>query len=318
MNDFSLRSHASRLVRILASSVIAVAALCSAAVAQTTTFAQFVEQLGTNDFGFVNNGGASGTFNTVPGGSPVFFFYQNIASLPAALQGPQFAHLTVSTTTTEPASLGGGILTQPLNQTVTIQITRDTATPAGVGIGSRRNLLTIVIAPAALTPGITGGDGAQSATFSASTPDNAVTFSSDFMSFASTTERNMSLSFSSVSPPLALGAGGFLQTFAAAGTGTVASNPVPTAFGPTAADVSVGGRVLGGNGQGLANTEVLLTDQNGQVRVTRTSTFGHFQFTGVSIGQIVVVSVRSKKFTYAAQTISLLDSALDLTFAPSQ
>ena len=41
----------------------------------TTTFAQFFEQNGTQDFVFTNNT-TSATFNTVSGGSPIFFIFQ--------------------------------------------------------------------------------------------------------------------------------------------------------------------------------------------------------------------------------------------------
>lgn len=316
MKSTVFTANALRIARSLALSTIFAAALAIGANAQTTTFAQFFEQLGTNDFGFINNT-SSGNFDTIPGGTAVFFLYQNITGLDPSLQGIQTAHLFMSTVTTQPGGTSSGTVTQPFNQAVTIQIIRDTPAPPGVGNSTRTNLLTAVITPAGQTPSLTGADSGNSATFSVTTPDHTVTFSSHFITFSATTARNLALSFSSVSPSFALGSGSFLQTLTAAGSGTFASNPVPVPLGPTAADVSVTGRVLGPNGVPARNFEVLLTEQNGNKRIARTSNFGYFEFHGLESGQGVVVAVRSKRYQYQPQFISLSDNAFDLSFVPS-
>ena len=298
-------------VRILRSCVVFGLLLFSTLLTvngQTTTFAQFVERFGSQDFVLTNNS-TSSDFNTIGGGSPIFFFYQNLPLLDASLQGLQNAHLTVTTTTTQPAT-GGPPFTQPLNQQVTIQIIRDT--PAPSGRNSRTNLLTAVFTPSTNTPGITGST--NSATLSVTTPDQNVTFTSDFLLFHQTTSRNLGLSFSSVTPALALGAGGFLQNFTAAGTGTFASNPLPTIPGPTAAAVSVSGNVSTANGRGLRSAEVILVTSDGLVHATRTGSSGAFEFNGILSGQTVIISVRAKNRTFASQVISLQDSATGLSF----
>ena len=275
---------------------------------QTTTFAQFFEQNGTQDFVFTNST-TSADFNAVGGGSPIFFLFQNLPGLNASLQGIQSARLTITTTTTQPAT-GGPPFTQPLNQQVTIQIIRDTPAPAGRN--SRTNLLTVVFTPSTNTPGITGST--NSATLSVTTPDQNITFTSDFLLFHQTTSRNLGLSFSSVTPALALGAGGFLQNFDAAGTGTFASNPLPTIPGPTAAAVSISGTVSTANGRGLRNASVILLTSDGAVHATRTGSSGTFEFSGILSGQTVIISVRAKNRTFASQVISLQDSATGLSF----
>ena len=290
---------------------LALLAFAGPAAAQTTTFAQFVQNGSTNSFTFTNNG-ANGTFSTIPGGVPVFFFYQGITGLDASLTGPQFAHMYVTSTTTQPSSVASGTLSQPLNQTITIQIIRDT--PAPVGTSTQNNLLTAVITPAGQTPAITGTDGGNSGTFSVTTPDHNITFSSHFLSFGATTERNLGLSFSSVAPAFAAGAGGFLQTIAAAGTGTFASNPGPVVLIPRAADVSVSGRVLAPGGKGLLNADVVFTDVNGTQRVTRSNSFGYFHLGGIPAGSAGMIEVRSKRYAYAPQFLSLSDSISDLRF----
>ncbi len=113
-------------------------------MAQTVTFGQFIERNGTNDFVFTNNG-SSASFDTIAGGTPVLFTYQNIANLPAELQGVQFATVFVRSTTTEPATQTGTTPprnVQSFNQAFIIEVLRDT--PATSGTGSRRNLLTVV------------------------------------------------------------------------------------------------------------------------------------------------------------------------------
>ncbi len=54
--------------------------------AQTSTFAQFNQRFGTQDFVFTNNI-IDANFQTVEGGSPVTFtFFSNVTGLPAAVK----------------------------------------------------------------------------------------------------------------------------------------------------------------------------------------------------------------------------------------
>lgn len=281
--------------------------------AQTTTFAQFVEQNGTQDFVFTNNT-ASAAFNTIGGGSPIAFRYQNISGLPAALTGFQDAHLFVSTTTNQAGTLNGGNVNQPLNQTVTVQIFRDTPAPIGIGSGSRTNLLTAVFSPNVNSPSITGSNGGNSATLSATTPDHVVTFTSDFISFGLTTDRNLGLSFSSVTPSMALGAGNFLQSFTAAGTGTFASNPPPVYVPPTAADAVISGQIFAAPGIGLRGAKVIMTESNGNVYKTVTGSFGQYSFPEIPSGQTVIITVISQRYTFQSQVINLQENISDLNF----
>ena len=304
------------LLRVVSSCALLAVLFAVPALGSTVTFAQFFEQNGTQDFVWTNNGGISGTFSNVVGGSPIFFTYQNIPGLPSELTGIQIAHMTVTTTAFQSGTVVLSNLNQPLDQVITIDITRDTPASPGTGGGNRTRLLRVVISPAINNPALVGNNGGNSATLSATTPDHIVTFSSHFISFGATTDRNMALSFSSVTPALTLGAGNFLQSVTAAGSGTFASDPVPSYGGPTAAAVRVAGRVLRPNGSPARNALVRLTDQNGAMRSVRTSAFGYFTFEDIQAGQAVVVSVMSKMYQYQPQLISLSDSATDLTFMP--
>ena len=90
--------------------------------------------------------------------------------------------------------------------------------------------------------------------------------------------------------------------------------PLQIAFAPTAAEVSISGRVLTANGRGISGAVVVLTDQNGTTRTARTSAFGHFRFEEVEAGQTYVVTVVSKHYQFAPQVISVSEDITDLNF----
>ena len=85
---------------------------------------------------------------------------------------------------------------------------------------------------------------------------------------------------------------------------------------PTAALVSVSGRVLSASGQGIRNVSVKLTGANGAIRFAGTGTFGYFRFTEVEVGEIYVLEVTSKKFTFAEPTrvLSVQDEITNADF----
>lgn len=87
-----------------------------------------------------------------------------------------------------------------------------------------------------------------------------------------------------------------------------------TVAGPTAASVSVSGRVLTPDGQGLRNAIVQLTSPNGSVFQVRTSTFGYYRFDEVLAGQTYVATVASKRFTFSPRTLSVASELFDVDF----
>lgn len=225
LNPFLPRSvHAwlrPSLLFLAAACVLAVAAPARAAV---TTFAQFTNG-GANNFVYTNNG-TNATFNA--SSIAVQFNYSNILNLPADLTGNQAATLTLSSRTNAPAQNFGGFGVESINgsngvtTTVnTIVITRNTA--AAQGNGTRTVLLRVEFATATLSGPVPG----NAATLSGSSTTSTVTFSSDFLDFSQTTQRDLGLSFSSVLPNLSINANNFFNNFTAAGTGTFSSDPVP-------------------------------------------------------------------------------------------
>lgn len=85
---------------------------------------------------------------------------------------------------------------------------------------------------------------------------------------------------------------------------------------PTAASVSVGGRIQSADGRGIRNVVVTLTDADGQSVSTRTGAFGYYRFEGVEVGQTITVGVQAKQFNFNQPTrvISLEDAIEDLDF----
>lgn len=85
---------------------------------------------------------------------------------------------------------------------------------------------------------------------------------------------------------------------------------------PTAANVSVEGRVLLSAGNGIRNATVVLTEADGTQHVTRTGSFGFYRFTDIEAGQAVVVSISSKRFVFnpSSRVVNVTDNIADLDF----
>ena len=86
---------------------------------------------------------------------------------------------------------------------------------------------------------------------------------------------------------------------------------------PTAAAVSVSGRVTDGKG-GIARASVLLTFPNGETRTVKTNSFGYFQFDGVPAGEIYIINVNSKGHSFSPRIISVYENVSDLVFTPEE
>ncbi len=226
------------------------------AYGDTVTFAQFLEAgKGGNDFIFTNSS-KSAVFKTKnPQTSspsvPVSFDFLSFdpADMPADLQGPQAAQMTMSVSTSQPAATFGNFFDQNLYATGaggvpnygTITFTRNSPDKEL----HQTNLLTISFY--ALAGGLDGVRRGQTATLTADNGSNDngqtdfVQFSSSYLNFDSGADENLALSFTSANPCFTLYQnvkqvkGGCTQTnsnllsllhsFTAAGTGTFASDP---------------------------------------------------------------------------------------------
>ena len=82
----------------------------------------------------------------------------------------------------------------------------------------------------------------------------------------------------------------------------------------TAAGVSISGRVLTQNGRGLRNARVSMRDQNGNIRIATTGSFGYYHFDDVESGQTYIIGVASKRFHFTSRVIQVIDNLSDVDF----
>ena len=81
---------------------------------------------------------------------------------------------------------------------------------------------------------------------------------------------------------------------------------------PTAATVSLGGRVMTNTGAGLKGAVVKLTDSQGRSSTAISSSFGYYHFDDLAAGQTYILSAESKRFQFAPRTISVTDDLTDI------
>jgi hypothetical protein len=188
---------------------------CSAGAA-VYNFATFNETSGSRPFSFTNNTtSASLGYNS---NVPVEFDFTTPTGLSTA---DRAGTLTISTnTSTSPATTNGPLVDELISST-TLQIIENS---------TGKNLLTMTFT--GTLDGPSGGPSAQIT--GADTNSNAVTFSSDYLTFT-TPGDSYALSLASITPVLSIGPGGFLNTFVADLSGSFSANaapvPEPTAIG---------------------------------------------------------------------------------------
>jgi hypothetical protein len=83
---------------------------------------------------------------------------------------------------------------------------------------------------------------------------------------------------------------------------------------PSAAAVSISGRVLTADGRGIRSTAVVLTDSLGNSRTAITSSFGYYRFDEVPAGETYVLSVSSKRYQFAPRVVTVQDEIVNLDF----
>jgi hypothetical protein len=87
---------------------------------------------------------------------------------------------------------------------------------------------------------------------------------------------------------------------------------------PTAASVSVSGRVLISKDYGLESARVTLTDSQGNSRTIVTSPFGYYRFDDVSVGETYVLSISAKRGQFNPQIVNVTEEINELNFLPVQ
>jgi hypothetical protein len=212
------------LTRIIANLFAGVAITVSTVAAAPVTFAQFKQDLVSQQGVRWNNEAVGGgLFEVNPAVGAVLDVDFEFAPGFGAPAGIQEAWLSISSgLATENAVMVDfpnplpDRLVQPLNQGGTLTFTRKS---------DGANLLTVIYQYAALQ----GNVGASGGSIDTSTPPiNQVEFSSDFLSFSNADlSKAFGLGLSSIAPPLSISGDGQLATFTAAIAGTFSSEPAP-------------------------------------------------------------------------------------------
>ena len=225
-------------LRLVAAAPLLITSSMALADDGSNTFASFQDANSLRNFVFTA-GANSASFNAVA--DPVNFQY-TVGGLMSALVGNQLAHLTMTSSTTKSAKSDDdtGYDSQAITSTMTISITRDTA------IGGKSNLLTAVITKGGYNAALTGVNGGTGVGFQTATPSQNITYTSDFLNFASagTISKSMGLSLSGLNTPLVV-SGNYLASFSGNAVGTFSANPSPIALSPVPEPASYAMMFLG-------------------------------------------------------------------------
>lgn len=120
-----------------------------------------------------------------------------------------------------------------------------------------------------------------------------------------------------------LGSGNFTLVVAGFGNATVGGYNLfvnaPAAgcnvvFAPTAAAVSISGKVTLPENLGLTNALVTLTDFQGNARTVRTGKFGAYRFENVEAGATYILTVVSKRYTFEPRYVTANEDLTDVNF----
>ncbi|MEP6901472.1 MAG: pectinesterase family protein [Actinomycetota bacterium] len=88
-------------------------------------------------------------------------------------------------------------------------------------------------------------------------------------------------------------------------------------FAPPAANVSVAGKVLTANGLGIGRVNITLTNTaTGEIRSVQTNSFGFYNFSDVPAGGTYVVTVNSRRYSFAnpTQVVNVSEDVSELNF----
>lgn len=87
--------------------------------------------------------------------------------------------------------------------------------------------------------------------------------------------------------------------------------------GPTPATVSnatIAGRVTTPAGNGAGNLQMVLSNSNGIVQITTTTSFGYYQFNNVPTGVTYTIEASSKRYNMDPRTLPVTDNVSDVDF----
>jgi predicted extracellular nuclease len=87
---------------------------------------------------------------------------------------------------------------------------------------------------------------------------------------------------------------------------------------PTAANVSVSGRVLTASGLAIQGASVQITNQRGDTITAIVNPFGFYRFDNVATGEVYTISASAKRYRFTPQVISVGDEIPGVDLIPQQ
>ncbi len=111
-------------------------------------------------------------------------------------------------------------------------------------------------------------------------------------------------------------ANGSYPTFITNDSGNRCSAYRVAIIAPTAATVSVSGRVTTPAGRGIIGVRLSLTDSSGEVRTATTTSFGYYRFDAVQAGGTYILSATSKHYTFSQpmQVLKINEETTEVNF----
>ena len=91
-----------------------------------------------------------------------------------------------------------------------------------------------------------------------------------------------------------------------------------SSVGPSAASVSLSGRVSDPYGMGVSRASVTMYSMSGATRTAYTNMFGNFAFNDVQVGETYNFIVQSKRYAFTPRSVSVVDDIKDLDFVADQ
>ena len=85
-----------------------------------------------------------------------------------------------------------------------------------------------------------------------------------------------------------------------------------TPLAPTAAEVSISGRVFNGDGNPVSRATVNIIDSLGVTHKSVTNSFGYFKISGITAGETVVLQTSHKQYHFDSQILTPADDITDL------
>jgi hypothetical protein len=86
----------------------------------------------------------------------------------------------------------------------------------------------------------------------------------------------------------------------------------PANLAPTAAHVSISGRVISSAGTPIYGARISLIDQEGNSRMAVSNTFGHYQFDDVEVGRGYILTPTHKRYVFTPIFVHLVDQIGDM------